>query len=302
MKKIYTYLSFIAAITAFSSCAFNGLFLAPYELSVEDSFSSYVEDFDDTLTMTFTKQTQPQIHNSANELVDFNYSIESIFFKNERGDSTNAWLFEPNEDYNGTTIYFLHGNAGNVAYNYPLVEPFAEVGYRVFLIDYSGFGFSQGKAKRKHVLTDANEGLDYLISRTDLKYDHLLIYGQSLGGHLAGVISTLNQERIDGVIMEGAFSSHKDIAAEKVPVLARIFVREMYSAEKHIRRMNKPVLIIHSTEDAVIQYSHGETLYDAATEPKTLYTIDQRHIRGPLFYADSIVKLMENMISIGSEN
>ncbi|MDX2360987.1 MAG: alpha/beta fold hydrolase [Crocinitomicaceae bacterium] len=296
MRKPYTLLGLLGLIAIVSSCALNGMFLAPYELHKDDIFSGYVEEFEDTLTLSFTEEYNPQIHDSQNNLVGFDYSMESVFFENRRGDSINGWIIKPKEDYNGTTIYFLHGNAGNVAYNYTLAAPFAEVGYQVFLIDYSGFGFSQGKAKRQYVLTDANDGLDYLLSREDLKHDHLLIYGQSLGGHLAGVVATQNQSRIDGVIIEGAFSSHKDIAAEKVPLLGRIFTREMYSAERSLPLMKKPVLIIHSTEDQTVDYNHGEVLYEAATEPKVMYTIDKPHIRGPLFYADSIVKLMENMI------
>jgi len=296
MKIQYTFFTFLLISLVLSSCALNGMFLYPYELTTDDSYSSYVEEFDDTLTLSFSSERQPMIHNSFNESVNLSYTMESIFFENSRGDSTNAWLLDPKENYNGTTLYFLHGNAGNVVYNYPLSLPFVEGGFRVFLIDYSGYGFSQGKAKRKHVLTDANDGLDYLLSRTDLQYDHLLIYGQSLGGHLAAVVATQNQDRIDGVVIEGAFSSHKDIAAEKVPVLGRIFVREMYSAKKHIPFMKKPVLIIHSYEDEVVPYKNGETLFNAATAPKSLFTIDQQHVRGPLFYGDSIMKLMEKMI------
>ena len=60
-------------------------------------------------------------------------------------------------------------------------------GYQVFILDYSGFGFSQGEATRKAVKNDATDGFNYLLSREDIKYDHLLIYGQSLGGHLSVV-------------------------------------------------------------------------------------------------------------------
>ena len=290
-------LVFVSLLTLFvSSCAFNKIFLHPFPLTRTDTYSEYVEEFEDTLTLSFQEDYSPVIKQSNNEIADLPYRINNHFFENSNGDSLNAWLIQPKENYNGTTIYFLHGNAGNIVYNYGLMEPFMKNGFQVFMIDYSGFGFSQGKSKRNSVLRDGQEGLDYLLSRKDIHYHKLLIYGQSLGGHLAAVVGTKNQSVIDGLIVEGAFSSHKDIANDRVPVLSRIFVREMYSAEKSIRNYKKDLLIIHSTEDKTIPYKHGERLYEVANEPKSLYTIDGRHVFGPLLYGDSIMLKMKEMV------
>ncbi len=280
-----------------SSCAMNKLFLNPHLLDISSKRKFYSPEFNDTLTLTFKDINSPVIKTSNGDLAKFSYEIESVNFQSSRERTVNAWLVKP-RNYNGTTIYFLHGNSGNVAYNFPLAEPFVKKGYQVFIIDYSGFGFSEGKAKRKDVLKDANEGLEYLINRKDIKYNKLLIYGQSLGGHLSAVVATQNQDKIDGLVIEGAFSSHKDIAADQVPVLARIFVREIYSAEKNLPKFHKPVMIIHSTEDARIPFKHGERLFEVANEPKKFYQIEKQHVRGPLFYIDSITFKIDEILNI----
>lgn len=281
----------ITALIAITySCAFDKMFLHPFPLKTTDSFSDYNEDLKDTLTLTFNTDQTPVIRNSKNELADLSYAVENIHFVNQQEDTLNAWFIKPNENYNGITLYFLHGNAGNIVYNYLLMEPFVKNGFQVFMIDYSGFGFSQGKSKRKYVLTDAKDGLDYLLGRTDIKRDKLIMYGQSLGGHLAAVSGSQNQEFIDGLVIEGAFSSHKDAANDRVPFLSRIFVREMYSAEKNIGKLKKPLLVIHSTEDETIPYKHAERLFELANTEKELYTIDGRHVYGPLLYGDSIAE------------
>jgi fermentation-respiration switch protein FrsA (DUF1100 family) len=259
--------------------------------------SAYIPQVEDTLTLGFNTDYSTKVTNTlGEEETDLSYTIESTFFENRSGDSLYAWLMKPKTDYNGTTIYFLHGNAANLAYQIIFAAPFVEAGYQVFIFDYSGFGFSQGEATRKAVKNDATDGLNYLLAREDIKYDHLLIYGQSLGGHLSVVIANENQDKIDGLITEGAFSSHSDIAADVVPVLGRIFTREMYSAEKNIVDFKKPILIIHSTEDERIPYEQGERLFELANEPKEFYSIDKLHIRGPLFYADSITAKMARMV------
>jgi uncharacterized protein len=290
----FTSLTFVAFLVA--SCSLNKTFLHPFPLKIDDSLSAFIPEANDTLTLRFNADSSARIVNSLGETPDLPYSLENIFFKNRSGNKLNAWLFKPIENYNGTTIYFLHGNAANIAYQYLLATPFVNAGFQVFIIDYSGFGFSEGKATRKAVYQDATDGLNYLITSEQIKYDHLLIYGQSLGGHLSVVIANENQDKIDGLVTEGAFSSHKDIAAESVPFLGRIFTREMYSAEKNIRDFKKPILIIHSTEDTRIPFSHGERLIELANEPKELFVIDKEHIRGPLYYADSITAKMARMI------
>lgn len=286
----------VLLITLSSSCAFNKLFLHPFPLKTSDSYSDYNKDLKDTLTLTFQDDQSPIIKSSKDEIAALDYSIENIHFLNQQEDTLDAWFIKPNSDYNGITLYFLHGNAGNIVYNYLLMEPFVKKGFQVFMIDYSGFGFSQGKSKRKYVLTDSKDGLDYLLSRNDIKYDKLIMYGQSLGGHLAAVSGTQNQDKIDGLVLEGAFSSHKDAANDRVPFLSRLFVREMYSAEKNIKNYKKPLLIIHSTEDKTIPYKHAERLFQLATTEKELYTINGRHVYGPLLYGDSIAQKLVELV------
>ena len=272
----------------------NNAFLNPRPLTVDFKRDFYSPETKDTLTLSYKEINTPVIKTRTGEDAKFSYEIENVNFKSSSDKMINGWLIKP-EHYNGTTIYFLNGNSGNIPYNFPLAEPFAKRGYQIFLIDYAGFGFSEGKANRKEVLLDANDGLNYLLNRKDITYNKLLIYGQSLGGHLSCVVANQNQDKIDGLVVEGAFSSHKDIAADQVPVLARIFVREIYSAEKNLPDFHKPVLIIHSTEDQRIDFKHGERLFEVANEPKYFYQIDKPHVRGPLYYADSICAKMDRL-------
>lgn len=171
-------------------------------------------------------------------------------------------------------------------------------GFQIFAFDYSGFGFSEGKATRQNVLVDANAALSYVKSRPDIKNTKLVIYGQSLGGHLSVVVASQRQTEIDGLIIEGAFSSHKDIAAKTAGILGRILVSQQYSAYKAIRSYKKPVLVIHSSEDEVIPFSMGQKIFNHANTPKEFYEIKKCHICGPEFYADSISQKIMDMLNL----
>ena len=290
----YSKLSIIALFFVLSSCAFNGLFLHPYKLSEESSFNGYSKQLEDTITLSFAGD-QPQFHRSNSDTANLDYTIKSINFESKTSDTLNAWLLEPKSNFNGTLIYWLHGNAGHIVYQYQLVTPFVEKGFKVFMIDYSGFGFSSGEATRKNTLQNGCDGFEFMKGM-NIPHEKTLIYGQSLGGHLASVVAPLYQDQLDGLVIEGAFNSHKAVASTRVPILPWVFVSEMYKGQRSIRDFHKPFLSIHSVNDRTVKYKLGKRLYDHANEPKEHFAIDSCHVCGPLYYRDSIVNKMQNMV------
>jgi fermentation-respiration switch protein FrsA (DUF1100 family) len=113
-------------------------------------------------------------------------------------------------------------------------------------------------------LTDAVSALDYLRTRQDVKETKLVIYGQSLGGNLAAVVASQRQNEIDGLVIEGGFSSYKDMAAKQYGFLGRMLIAEKYSAIKSIKTYKKPLLNIHSKEDKTVPFDLGKKLFDNA--------------------------------------
>ena len=218
----YSKLSIIALFFVLSSCAFNGLFLHPYKLSEESSFNGYSKQLEDTITLSFAGD-QPQFHRSNSDTANLDYTIKSINFESKTSDTLNAWLLEPKSNFNGTLIYWLHGNAGHMVYQYQLVTPYVEKGFKVFMLDYSGFGFSSGEATRKNTLQNGCDGFEFMKGM-NIPHEKTLIYGQSLGGHLASVVAPLYQDQLDGLVIEGAFNSHKAVASTRVPILPWVFV------------------------------------------------------------------------------
>jgi len=165
------------------------------------------------------------------------------------------------------------------------------------MFDYSGFGFSQGKATRNNVLTDALAAFDYLKTRQEVKGTKMVIYGQSLGGNLAPVVASKRQNETDGLVIEGGFSSYKDMAAIKYGFLGRILIAEKYSAMKSIQTYRKPLLSIHSSEGHTVPFDLGKKLFDNANEPKTFFKMAKRcHLCGTVYYPDEISQKIKSIV------
>lgn len=251
----------------------------------------YDHQLKDTL-MVFTDTSLKPFFSKANgKMYSYPFESRNVYFTNEQGHQLQGWIFKADEEINnGISIMFLHGNAGSIFSHVTIVKPLVEKGFNVFLFDYAGFGYSEGEAKRKFLPGDAQAALDFYLTQPECKDKKVILYGQSLGGHLAITVALKNQDKLKGLVIEGAFTNHDEIGANafKPGFIAKMMIREFYNGLKNIKKLKIPLMVIHSINDETIPYEMGEKLYQAANSPKQFYQLEKCHVCGPIFYADSI--------------
>jgi uncharacterized protein len=289
-------------LLSFTSCSFNRQFYQPDKIRPDAKMITIAdkESGDTVLLHLEGAEHRAYFTDSRNKPKSFGYSMETISFASTDGNTLYGWFLKPDNNPNPKiTLLFLHGNGANVFSHLTLAAPLVKQGFQVFLIDYSGYGFSTGSPTRKNMVADASAALKLLRSRADVQNTKLMIYGQSIGAHLSAEVARINEKNIDGLVMEGAPSSHKDIAAHMIRpfgFVARVLVHEGYAAKRSIRHFHKPLLVIHSTEDKVAPFSMGQKIFRHANDPKTFYAIQHDHIYGPRYYADSIAYKIRAMV------
>ena len=92
---------------------------------------------------------------------------------------------------NNPTILFLHGNTGTRAFSLRTVIYTAltsRLNANIMVVDYRGFGDSEGYPSVGGVSMDARAGWDFLISE-GAKPEDVLIMGHSLGTAIAGLLA-----------------------------------------------------------------------------------------------------------------
>ena len=267
----------------------NKLFYQPFKIPAKTTHVVINKGKPDSVQVRFIGNVhQPVFLKNSTDTLQFPYTIESILFKSTDGNMLNGWMLKPRDGNVQGTILHLHGNGGMLLSQYEAIAPLTQYGYQIFMFDYSGYGFSSGKPTRANVLADAQAALTYLLSRKDVQANEILLYGQSLGGHLAAVLAEQQQESIQALVVEGAFSSHKDVAQHFAGKFGRAFVKDGYSAKVALKTYSKPLLVIHSINDKTIPYAMGKTLFQVANEPKYFYTVEGDHIHAVIDHADSI--------------
>ena len=91
--------------------------------------------------------------------------------------------------------------------------------------------------------------------------------------------------------MESSFTSVPDIAQEIYRWLpARWLSRLSHATRDYIREVRVPVLVIHSRDDEIIPFHHGEAIFEAANEPKTFLAIRGGH--NDAFLADEVAYIV----------
>ena len=199
---------------------------------------------------------------------------EEIRFPAQDGTTLHAW-WVPSPQSRGTLL-FCHGNAGNISHRLDKIDLFRSLGLDVFIFDYRGYGQSRGKPSEKGTYADARGAYAYLTLDRKTDPGKIILYGEFLGGavaiHLAALVPC------GALIAEAAFTSTVNLGKEIYPFLpVRWMVRHKYDSLSKISRINAPILILHSRQDEIIPFRHGQALYEAARFPKELAVLKGGH-------------------------
>lgn len=168
-------------------------------------------------------------------------------------------------------LLYLHGNGGNISTNLGQAQRFQQWGFSVFLIDYRGYGDSQGQFPTEaEVYRDAQAAWDYLVQRRRIEPADIFIYGHSLGGAIA-IDLAVRQPQAAGVMVENTFTSLREMADRES--IYRLFpvdwlLNHRFDSLSKLRLLQVPLLLIHGLADRTVPPEMGQRLYEAASVPK----------------------------------
>lgn len=229
---------------------------------------------------------------------DIGLAYEDVWLDTSDRERVHAWFVKTRAP-RGTLLY-CHGNAGNISHRLESLRIFAALGLDVLIFDYRGYGASSGKPSEAGTYLDAATAWAWLADRRPA--NRILIFGRSLGAAVALDLAT--QVKAGGLILESPFTSIPDLGAEFYPFLpVRLLARYAYDNLAKIPGLKTPLLLVHSTQDEMIPFRHGQALFSAAPEPKQMLEIRGGHndgfiVSGPL-YRDGLAAFLDARLGSG---
>jgi fermentation-respiration switch protein FrsA (DUF1100 family) len=205
---------------------------------------------------------------------DYGFVHEDLRLRTEDGVALHGWWL-PVEDA-PLTVLFLHGNAGNVSFLLDAVTPHRELGWNTLLLDYRGYGRSEGEPDENGTYLDARAAWTHLVTERGIDPKRIVAIGRSLGGGVATWLA--EHHSLAGVVLEATFTSIADVVASVMPLPGiRGAVRLGYPSLERMTRLSVPLLVLHGRNDELVPFFHGRALYDAAAGPKRFVELRGGH-------------------------
>ncbi len=228
------------------------------------------------------------------------FDYESLFLTSLQQKRIHCIQFKTKQQQAKGQIVYFHGNAGSIASYQAVATTFCQAGYNCLIVDYLGYGHSEGIASHKSFLESGRTVARY-VQQQDFRKP-LILYGFSIGGHLSLTIAKEFPRLFDALITEGAFTSHKEIAVASVgkplKFWARLLLKNPYPGIEAIKNVPIPKLVIHSLEDATVPYSMGLSYRDKAVDKISFWATEGRHgtaMQDSSLLFDHLTKLIESI-------
>ena len=226
--------------------------------------------------------------------IGLNY--EDVYIDTDDAIKLHGWFIS--NTMSQRVLLFFHGNAGNISHRLESIKIFHQLGFSVFILDYRGYGQSQGKTTESGTYRDAEAAMNYLLRKRGINENQITVFGRSLGGAVASY--TASKHKVAALILESTFTSAPDMASKVLPwpiFPLRLISRFSYNTQKRLASIQCPILIVHSPEDEIIPFSHGNALYQQALDPKQMLTIRGGHNDGFLISGQTYLKGLQNFVA-----
>ena len=158
-------------------------------------------------------------------------------------------------------VFYLHGNAGNLASWFVDTDFYRKANFDLFMVDYRGYGKSTGRITSEAQLRgDVAAAWQAVASR--YRGRRVVLMGRSLGTALAARLSA--DIHADLTILVSPYWSMRDVAALHYPWVPGALLRYPLETWRDVARIDTPVLLLHGDRDALIPISHSERLLKVA--------------------------------------
>jgi len=197
------------------------------------------------------------------------FPFEELDFEMEDGGRINAIYFKvPNSR---GVVYYLKGNSKSIKGWGKFAKDFLSNGYDFFMMDYRGFGKSEGERSQEKVFNDAQFIYKWLSK--SYSEDKIVLYGRSWGSGVAARISSWNKPRmliLDSPYFSFYYNINRYIFFTPLKWMLKYDIR----TDQYLKTTECPVHIIHGTKDRLVSFKQSEKLKALYPEKIKLHAIE----------------------------
>lgn len=184
---------------------------------------------------------------------------EGLFIEARDGTRLHAWYVK-----GSPLVVYFGGNAEDVSWMLDRAARNA-AGSGWLLVDYRGYGASDGAPSQEALSADAIEWFDY--AKQKLEAQSIVAFGRSLGSGVAVQLAAARP--VQAVILATPFDSLTNVARHHYPYLPVSWIlKHPFDSSSRAPSIAAPLLCLVAERDEVIPRVHSRRLFDAWQGPK----------------------------------
>ncbi|MBA4374349.1 MAG: alpha/beta hydrolase [Thermodesulfovibrio sp.] len=213
---------------------------------------------------------QPVSGQTLNRIRSNAKNTEEISIRTGDGTIVRGWLVKKTDSAKLPLVIYFGGNAEEVSWLIDEAERFG--GWALALINYRGYGSSEGVPGERQLLADALSIYDFFSARSDIDREKIAVMGRSLG---SGVAVYLTHKRpVKGLLLITPYDSMIRVAQEKFPFLpVSLLLRHRFDSLSLAPLITQPMLALVAAEDTIIPPHHAKRLAESWAGPVTFVVI-----------------------------
>jgi len=180
-----------------------------------------------------------------------------------------AWYMPPVSYSAGNpapVVIFAHGNGELIDFWPEELRWFTELGVGVLLVEYPGYGRSEGSPSQKSITDAFVSAYDFISAKKEVDPSRIVLLGRSIGG---GAVCSLAKKRPSAaLILMSTFTSVSSFASKYF--VPGFLMRDPFDNLEAVGEYSGPILIIHGKHDEIIPFIHGIALSKAARNCKMI--------------------------------
>jgi len=185
----------------------------------------------------------------------FDQDFEEVWVPAKDGTLLHGLLFRAQESKG--LVFYLHGNAGSVASWGWVAGPYTDLGYDIFVLDYRGYGKSEGKiSSEQQFFADAQAA--YHALKTRYSEDQIVIAGYSIGTAAAAMLASSNHPKL--LILQAPYYSLVDLMQNLYPFVPTFLLQYKFETFRFIENTKTPIVLFHGDRDEIIYPGSSEKL------------------------------------------
>jgi pimeloyl-ACP methyl ester carboxylesterase len=208
------------------------------------------------------------------QIIRANPKFDTINFVMKDHVKTSGYISKNKTDYKLPLVIYFEGNTEEVSHLMDKQKYFENS--VVALINYRGFGLSEGKPTEKTMFSDAVEVYDKLKHRSDIDTNRIIVIGRSIGTGVATYLSS--QRKVAETILITPYDSMIDLAQEKYPLFPIfMIIKHPFESNKYAQSITSSMLALIAKNDVVIPTKHAFNLMHAWSGQTSYLEVDEDH-------------------------